>query len=559
MFTLAAILTMALGTGAGTAVFSVVDRILFRSLPYPAGDRLASFGILAPIVPQEFILAYDYMDWRASQAPFESLGSWAGVRDCDLTDTNPVRLRCAQVDSALLPTLGIHPLAGRNFTSQEDRPNAPKAALISSGLWKSRFAGDPGVLGKSVSLDGQSTTILGVLPPDFEMPTLAPVDVLVPLSLDEAEQRTRRTAIVLFSVGRLKPGVTAAQARQALQPLFQESLRFVPPQFRKDVDLRVRPLRDRQIQEARLASWVLLASALAVLAIACANLANLLLARAATRQREFAVRAALGAGRWRLIRQTLTESLLLAVTGGAAGCALAFLMLRLFVRIGPEGIPRLQQAGVDLRVLLFTLAVSLVSGVLFGIVPALQNPRAETLAGWHTHWFRRQLFRQILIAAQMCVSLILLTGAGLLVRSLWNLQNQPLGMRTENVLTAEVALGPRSYPDASRRLAFFEELEARLRRIPGVTELALTSSLPPAGNAMASTLYGAIDVEGRPQFMDGTGGSVVWRSVTPRYFAALRIPILRGREFREEDREPNQNAIILSDALARRMFPGEDP
>jgi len=558
-FTVVAVFAMALGTGAGSAVFSVVDRILFRSLPYPDDGRLVSFGMMAPIVPQEFMLGYDYLDWRDSQSPFASLGSWSGVGDCDLTGTNPVRLRCARVDSALLPTLGIQPILGHAFTPQEDRPNGPKAALISFGLWRSRFGADPAMAGKTIPLDGQPVRVLGVLPQQFELPTLEPVDVLVPQPLDPVEQATRRTAILLWTIGRLKPGVTVPQAATALQPLFEKSLQSVTPQFRKEVKLRVRPLRDRQIEEARLASWILLAAVLAVLLIACANVANLLLARASTRQREFAVRAALGAGRGRLIQQALTESTVLGIAGGAAGCALAFLLLRFFVAIAPGGIPRLNQAGVDVRVLLFTLAVSVVSGILFGLAPALHNAGADSLAGWRTVGSRHRLFRQALVVGQVGVSLILLAGAGLLLRSLWSLQNQPLGMQMDRVLTAQITLGQKSYSDTARRAAFFDALEARVRRIPGVTELAISSSLPPMGNPLGSMLYAAIDVQGRPQFLGGTGGSVVYRSITPRYFAALGIPVLHGRDFGEEDRDPNRSVIILSDALARRLFPGEDP
>ena len=559
MFTLAAVSAVAIGVGAGTAVFSVVDRVLFRSLPYPAAERLVSFGMVAPIVPQEFMLAFDYLDWRTSQTPFESLGAWSGVGDCDLNDTNPVRLRCAYVDASLLPALGVGPIRGRNFTAAEDRPNAPRVAIISHGLWQSRFAGDPGAVGKPVPLDGQPTTVVGLLPPGFELPSLATADLLVPLALNEVEQRTRRTATLLFTVGRLKPGVTAPQAIAALQPLLEKSLESVSPEFRKEVKLRLRPLRDRQIQDSRRASWILLASVLAVLLIACSNVANLLLARAAARRRELAVRAALGAGRGRLVRQALTESVLLGVAGGAAGCVLASLLLQLFVAVAPDGIPRLNQADVDGRVLLFTLAVSLLSGALFGLAPALQNPSAEFLTGWRTLGPSHRLVRQGLVGMQICVSMVLLTSAGLLLRSLWNLQNQPLGMRTDSVLTAEVTLGRKSYTEPARRLAFFEELEERLRGIPGVREVALSDSLPPEGNGMGTMLYALIDVYGRPRLAEGTGGSVASRTVTPRYFAALGIPILRGRGFQDEDRDPNRNVVILSDTLARRMFPGEDP
>ena len=252
-FAYAAVFAIALGVGAGTAVFSVVDLILFRSLPYTQADRLVSFGMVAPIAPQEFMLGYDFLDWRASQTPFESIASWSGVGDCDLTGRNPVHLRCARVDSALLPVLGIRPVLGRNFTPREDRPNTPKVALVSYGLWQTRYAADPGVVGQTVSLDGQPVTIWGVLPPHFELPSLAPADLLVPQALDEAEQVTRRTATLLWSIGRLKPGVTVPQARAALQPLFESSLQAVSPEFRKEVKLRIRsglPHRSRRGRKA---------------------------------------------------------------------------------------------------------------------------------------------------------------------------------------------------------------------------------------------------------------------------------------------------------------------
>jgi predicted permease len=558
LFTVAAIFAIALGIGAGSAVFSVVDRILFRSLPYEQADRLVSVGFAAPIFPQEFMLGADYLEWRARQQPFESLTSWAGINDCDLTGAGPVRLECAQVEASFLPTLGVRPIAGRNFTRDEDRPNAPPVALLSYGLWQSRFGGDRHVVGTAIPLDGRSATILGVLPPEFEMPTLEHADVLVPQALDEARQHRPNAGRPLWSIARLKPGVTPEQAAAALQPLFQESLEFVPGPFRKEVKLRVRPLRDRQIHDARLASWILLGAVLAVLLIACANVANLLLARAASRQTELSVRLALGASRSRLVRQTLTESLLLAVTGGLAGCLLAAALLRIFVAIAPEGIPRLQQATVDLRVLLFSLAMSLTCGLVFGVAPAFEHPHAATLAGWRSVGTRRYLFRHGLVAAQICASLVLLTGASLLLRSLWNLQNQPLGMRTGRVLTATVTLGQKTYAEPASQLAFFEELGRRLRAIPGVTHLALSDSLPLGGTAR-STIYSVIDVAGRPPSAEGTGGMVTWRAVTPGYFVALGIPILRGRGFQEEDRIPRQSPIVLSDSLARRMFPGEDP
>jgi putative ABC transport system permease protein len=555
-FTLTAVSAIALGIGATTAVFSVVDRILFRSLPYPQEERLVSLGLVAPIEPQEFMLGTDYLEWHAQQTPFESMTSWSGVTDCDLTDENPVRMTCARAESSFLPTLGIQPLLGRNFTPEEDRPNGPRAVLLSYGLWRSRYAGDWNVSGKTIFLDGHSTTIAGVLPRDFELPTLARADLLVPQALDEAAQRRPNTGAVLRAFARLKPAVSLQQAEAALQPLFQESLKWVPAPFRNEVKLRVRSLRDRQIQDARLASWVLLGSVMAVLLIACANVANLLLARAVGRQRELAIRAALGAGRGRLIRQSLTESLLLGLLGGAGGCLVATYLLALFIAIAPEGIPRLQQATVDLRVLLFALSASLICGVLFGLAPALAHPGVQVLVRDSGSLASRTRFRQVLVAAQIATSLVLLTSAGVLLRSLWNVLNVPLGMRTSNVLTANLLLGQQRYSQPAQQLSFFEELEARLQRLPGVEALAISDSLPPAG-AARTMIYSLIDVEGQPPAAEGTGGMVVWRAVTPGYFSALAIPIVRGRGFREEDRSPNENVVILSDSLAKRLLPGE--
>jgi putative ABC transport system permease protein len=555
LFTLTAVLAAALGIGSATAVFSVVDRILFRSLPYAQDDRLVSVGMMAPLDSNEFLLPDAYFDWRKHQTAFQSITSFtAGVADCDLTQTNPLRLGCAQVESNFLSTLGISPVFGRSFTAQEDVPNGPRVALLGYGVWQSRFGGDPNMPGKSVLIDGQPATIIGVLPSNFEMPTLAHADLLFPEALDETRDRAGR---VLRVFARLKPGVTILQAQAAMQPLFEQALQYVPSQFRKEVHLRLRSLRDRQVQDARTASWVLLGAVGAVLLIACANIANLLLARATSRRKEMAVRAALGAGRGRLIRQTLTETLMLGVLGGVAGCALAWALLRIFVGLAPEGIPRLDQAALDLRVLLFTVAGSIASGLLFGIAPAVQNPKAESLTGSRTAGVRRMLLREWLCAAQIAMSLVLLACAGILLRSLWKIQSIPLGFETEHVTTAEFVLSRQGYSEETRQIQFFDELEARLSKIPGVTSFAISDSLPPSGGTRGR-LLASMQVEGQPPFDTGTGGLIMWRYVTPGYFSALGIPMARGRAFTEEDRAPGASAMILSQAFAQRLFPNGD-
>ncbi|MFZ0737683.1 MAG: ABC transporter permease [Candidatus Acidiferrales bacterium] len=559
-FALTALVAIALGVGSAVAVFSVVDRALFRPLPYPDGDRIVTVGYLAPIEQREFLLGSDYVVWREQQAPFEAMTSFsaAGVEDCDLTTEKPERLGCLHVESTFLPTLGLQPLLGRNFSRDEDRPGGPDVAMISYGFWRSEFGGDASIIGKTISLDKQLTTIVGVLRPDFELPTLAPVDVLWPERLNLANQRRPNAGAVLRVYARLKPSVTAGQAAAALQPLFEDSLRFVPAPFRKDVKLSVRPVRDLQTHDVRLAFWILLGAVAALLLIACANVANLLLARATSRQREFAIRSALGAGRGRLIRQTLTESAVLGLAGGALGVLLAAWMLRIFVAIAPHGIPRLSQASLDLRVLGFALAATILSAILFGIGPALRSSDAESLAGGQTAGVRRNLLGQSLAAAQIAISLALLTAASLLLQSFRNVEAVPLGLRSEHVLTANVTLGESSYPQPEQRHAFFEELESRLNHMPGIEALAMSDTLPPSG-IMRAEPYNALKVAGELRQSEEAGGMVGWRYVTPAYFAALGIPIVRGRCFEERDRASNENLVLVSQTLAQRLFGNRDP
>jgi putative ABC transport system permease protein len=559
VFTLVAILTLALGIGATTATFSVVDRILFRSLPYAEDDRLVSFGVTAPFESREFMLAPDLVEWRPQQKPFEGVTAVEpGSTDCDLTEQNPERLNCGKVDAAFLPTLGLKPMLGRNFSDDEDRPNGPSAALLSYGLWRSRFGGDPGAVGHDLSLDGKPVPIIGVLPPEFEMPTLAPADLVVPLKLGDSTYRGPEIPRLVRTFARLKPGVDVKQATAMLQPLFDASLNFVPAQFRKEVSLRVRSMRDRQVGDAKAASWILLCAVFAVLLVACTNVANLILARATGRRQELAVRIALGATRARLVRQTMTESCLLGALGGIAGCWIAYLLLRFFVSTAPGGIPHLQQASLDLRALVFTVFASIVSTIFFGLIPAFQQVDPEMLVGRDTRSTSRNLLRQTLVIAQIAVSLILLTGAGLLLRSFWRLESVSLGMDTERILTAKIDLPEYRYPHATQQLQFFQSLQSRLEGLPGISALALSDTLPPSGGSQA-TFLSAVQIEGLPAFAGGTGGMVGYRFVTPGYFATLGIRVEKGRAFEAADVSGTSKSVILSAALARRLLGDTDP
>jgi putative ABC transport system permease protein len=559
-FTIVAVLTLALGIGATTSVFSVVDRILFRSLPYPQADRLMSVGMIAPAADaNELLLGSSYLELRDHPGPFESVAAFTtGITNCDLTVQNPVRLNCARVASTFLSTFGIQPLLGSNFGREEDVPNAPKVALVSYGLWQSQFGGERDIVGKTIPLDGQPTTVLGILPREFEFPTLAQVDVLIPQALDEAAARRSPMSLVVRAFGRLRPGVSVPQAIAALQPIVENSLQQMPAGLRKAVRPSVRPLRTLQVGNVRLASWVLLGAVLAVFLIACTNVANLLLARAASRREEFAIRTAFGAGHARLLRQNLTESATLVLMGGGTGLGLASGLLRLFIVIAPQGIPRLGQASLDLRVLLFTLGASIAAGIGFGLASVPTGAPAQILHPQQWGAPSRNLLRMLFTSAQIAISIILLCVGGLLLRSLWNLEKVPLGMNPDHVLTATIVLGKYRYATAAQQFRFFENLEDRIRQVPGVAAFSVSDSVPLSGS-MHAKLFAAIEVEGRARSVDSSSSMVAWRSVTPGYFGVLGIDLRLGRSFNEQDRDANQKVIILSNSLAQQLFPNEDP
>ena len=559
VFALTVIATLAMGIGATTAVFSVVDRILFRGLPYADDDRLVSLGLSQPLERQEFTLGGFFYEWRDHQTPFSSLTFERGVSECNLTENRPMHLHCAAVAQNFLPTLGIPLALGRNFLPAEDEPNAPKVALLSYGLWLSRYNRDPGVLNQTIMIDDHPVRILGVLPEDFEMPRLQATDLVVPAAMDVAAQHTVNSGIgvPMWAFARLKPGVTVRQAKEQMQPLFLHTQLWIPADFRNEFHLQVRSIRDRQMQETYLVAWVLLGAVCAVLLIAGANVASLFAARGAARQRDLAVRAALGASRLRLVRQALTEAILLASAAAVAGCVLAEILLKVFIAIAPAGLPFLTRAQLDVRIILFSLLLALLCAALLGILPALQKPNPQALAARQAGAGARARLRRILVAVQIGISVVLLCAASLVLKSFRNLEQQNLGMQTRNVLTVSVPLSEERYASGQAYMDFDLRAEAALRRVPGVTAVTMSNSVPPDG-WHDQTRSAELFVPGKPHTRPGADGTVVVRSITPGYFHVLHIPILQGRDFREEDRTTTDHLVVLSKLLALHLFPQGD-
>lgn len=562
IFAITAIATLALGIGATTAVFSVVDRILFRSLPYAHDDRLVSFGLSQPLEPREFTLGFFFFDWRDHQRPFEAVTYERGVDECNITEQNPIQMQCARIASNFLSTLGITPVLGREFTSEEDQPQGPPVMLISYALWRERYNRDPGILEKSIAIDGRPTRIVGVLPQNFEMPRLQHADIALPARVDLAHQRTENAGLgaPLWAFARLKRGVSVAQAYEQMQPLFQQMRNVIPAQFRNEFHLTVRSLRDRQMQDEYRAAWLLFAAVLAVLLISCANVASLMAARSAARERERTVRIVLGASRRQLLGQALAESGLLAATGAATGCLLAWGLLQIFVALAPTGVLFLTKAHLDPRIFFFAALLTLVCTGICGILPTLQKPRSSALTPRVTSSKSHTGLRRTLVIAQIGICVILLSSASLLVESFRNLETQSLGMNAGSALVVHVSLTRARYTSSEAYMNFFLRAESILRGLPGISAVGISDSIPPASDSWHDEIrYPDLVVSGRPRTPGGVGGKVGIRRVTPDYFAALGIPLQRGRLFHEEDRHQSGSEIVLSRTLAARLFPQEDP
>jgi putative ABC transport system permease protein len=557
-FSLTVLFILALGIGASTAVFTVVDGVLFRPVPYADPGRIVAYGIKAPIETREFMFGSGYLDWRGKIPAFEAVTSmFPGDRDCDLTEANPARLACVHVESTLLSFLGVHPLFGRDFTPGEDRPRTPHVALLSYNLWRTRFGGQPNILGLSISVDNSPAKIIGVLPKDFALPTLSRFDVLLLEQQDDAVPAFTINGATLRTFARLRPGWTLAQASAALNPVLQRTISEAPPAYRKEIHMGVRTIRDWQSGDRRQTSWVLLLAVLVVLLLACMNVASLLLARATTRQRELAMRQALGASRGRLARHAVTESILLSVCGGALGCELSLFLLKILLITSPDSIPGLAESHFSARIFVFAALLSLASGLMFGVLPAFRQSSMEVFTGWRSTSQSKTRLRDALVTFQIAGSLIMLTAAGLMLRTLWKLESVSLGLDSEHVVTAQFTLGL-SY-DATRLLVLSQTLEQRLRYQPGVSSVAFADSIPPGGLSRSVPFF-ALHLPGRPPSEQGVGGMVPWRAVSSDYFRTFHVHLLQGRAFDASDiGTRNAPAMVLSQSLARKFFPNEDP
>jgi putative ABC transport system permease protein len=556
-FAVVACLTLALGIGANTAIFSVVDAVMLRPFAYPEPERLVmawetnaarDIHTFSSSVP-------NYHSWVEQQTSFEELGAFESRSDNRTDGEFPEHIQGKRATSALFRALGIAPAAGRFFLPEEDQPANRFVAVLGYDYWQQRFGGDPGAVGRTLTINGERYTVVGVAPP-MRPPHRG--DVWRPLGVAPGE--VDRGDHFLRVVGRLKPDRTLAQAEADLQAIAAR-LQQEFPRTNKDWSVRLETMFDAVVSDdTEQAVKVLLAAVGLLLLIACANVANLLLARSTGRYREVAIRRALGAGRWRIVGQLLTESLLLAVAGGVAGILFAVWGVEL-LRTLPAGVPGLAETRLDGRVLLFAIAVSLLTGVVFGLAPALQTARGSV----YTHLKEgarsasaphfRQRLRQLLVAGEIALALVLLTGAGLLLRSFERLQQVRLGFSSEQVLTAKLGLFDTRYDPFSSYVSFFDRLLGDLAPIPGVAAAGMISSAPFDGTNTSMN----VRLEQDARQPEEAGVQTLWRVVGGDYFPAVEIPLLRGRFFRQQDDGTVPRVTIISNNLAERLWPGEDP
>jgi putative ABC transport system permease protein len=557
-FTAVAVLTLALGIGVNTTIFSLVNGVVLRPLPFRDPERLVFIDENSPRQGFDRLgIAYpDYLDWRQQNTVFEDIGVYGHTAYTLTGRDQPERLLGVEVSASLFALLGVQPVVGRPFISGEDQPGAAPVALISHGLWQRRFGGDTNLLGQVLTLDGRSHTVVGIMPPRFAFPETA--ELWTPLMVDNPE--SQRSSHTYAGVARLKRGITIRQARTEMAEIARR-IEAAHAQTHADVGVVLGPLRDDWVGEWSVRAWLLLGAVSFVLVIACANVANLLLARALSRRKEFAVRAALGATRWRTARQLLIESLLLSGAAALVGLGLSLWGVDAFLAVIPEQIPFWMQFTVDGRLLAFTLAVSLATGVLFGLAPAwgaAQTDLNETLkenARSATASRTRHRMRTALVVTEVALAVVLLSGAGLTIASFLRLLNVNPGFNPEPVVVFDLSLPPEKYPDANRQTTFYESLRESLSAVPGVKASGGISHLPLTGRSWGN--YYTVEGQEAVKLAEVQVGNA--RVVTPGYFRTLEVPLLAGRDFTDADTASSPPVIIIDATLSRRFFTDRDP
>jgi putative ABC transport system permease protein len=571
-FTAVSVAALALGIGANTAIFSVVNTVLLRSLPYANSERLVALYTGAdPAQPPRGPLSYpDLLDYRERARTLEYVAGYQGVGTVMSVGAGdePERVRGTEVMADLFPALGVRAARGRVFTREEDVEGGPPVIVISDGLWRRRFGADPAVVGREVrmGLSGRVATVVGVMPPGFKFPPdeVDAIDYYTPFVAQNAkasaDSMKNRDSYFISTIAKLRDGVSPEQA-QADVASVAAALEAQYPDSNTRRRARAVSLHEDLVGRVRPALLVLLAAVGLVLLIACANVANLLLARAASRGREIAVRTALGATRGRVVRQLLTESMLLSLASGAAGLLLAVWGIDAIVKLSPGSVPRLAETSIDARVFLFALGVSVLTALIFGLAPALQASKtdlAESLKEGGrsgTAGAARNRMRAVLVVSEVALSLVLLVGAGLLVKSFRQLLTTDPGYSPERVLAVTVALNTKKFTDEEGRAAYFRETLARLNETPGVEAAGVTRLLP-LGN---SDIFNTFNIAGRPPFAPGERRGARSYTVSPEYFRALGVPLRRGRAFNAGDVKNSAPVIIINEALARRYFEGQEP
>ena len=575
-FSVAAVLSLAIGIGANTSIFSVANALLFRPLPYDSPHRLVILWNRSPglNITQDWFSTAQYFDIKTGHHGFEQVAIAIGGNYILSGQGDPERVGVIRVSSNLLPMLGARPALGRLLTADEDFPGRLSAAVLTDGMWTRRFGRDPQMIGRSIILNGQTYEVVGILPQSFALsqevlPLLygmeqAEIFLALPLAPAASQVRIQEDYDI---VGKLKPGVSLAQAQAEMDTITARLRRDFPENYPPNgrLTFSIVPLLEQVVGNVRRSLLVLLGSVGFVLLIACANVANLLLSRAVARQQEIAVRTALGASRWHIVRQLLTESLLLSLCGGALGIFICLFSVKWIHLLGTKSVPRLQDVGIDGRVLLFTLLLSVSSGMLFGLVPALRVSRLDlnsTLkdtsrgsAGTSAVWGRGNNLRRLLVVSELALSVVLLIGAGLLIRSFARLQGVSPGFNPRGVLTFDLTMTGRKYSDKQTVLNTYRQLWERLEHLPGASAAGGITSLP-LSQAFAWT---PITVEGRTPLPGEKFLNADERLVGGHYFEAMEIPLRRGRLFNEEDDTTKPTAVIVDEYMADQLWPGQDP